>query len=413
MCFRIALLLLLAVSCSSYSRIERIASGDLSMGFSVPTDEPDDNDSDLLVDSIRGTLSDGPVILNAVKDDETGEMVATDVITASKVTARFRNVAERAGKVTISFDISVPSAMSDSRWKLKISPNMYVQSDTVPLEPVFITGSAYREAQLRGYERYKAFLDGIITDTTDLMWLRQLEIFLERHSESLFGVGREEAMEHYKRHMRIRMNESRIARTDEMFSRYVKDPIVSEGVRLDTVLVGEDGGFVYRYAQTFRSRPALRKVHVVLTGSLYEWGRKLLELPMSDELTYYISTLASLTDDRPRTDTMYMKGIQALKDLDYKTAVTILRPYDDYNSALALVTADYNHTALDVLGRQDGTDAKVCYLKAMVLSRLGEMDEAMKYFKLALAYDPYLEHRANLDPEMYELINKYKPFKNN
>ena len=413
MCFRIALLLLLAVSCSSYSRIERIASGDLSMGFSVPTDEPDDNDSDLLVDSIRGTLSDGPVILNAVKDDETGEMVATDVITASKVTARFRNVAERAGKVTISFDISVPSAMSDSRWKLKISPNMYVQSDTVPLEPVFITGSAYREAQLRGYERYKAFLDGIITDTTDLMWLRQLEIFLERHSESLFGVGREEAMEHYKRHMRIRMNESRIARTDEMFSRYVKDPIVSEGVRLDTVLVGEDGGFVYRYAQTFRSRPALRKVHVVLTGSLYEWGRKLLELPMSDELTYYISTLASLTDDRPRTDTMYMKGIQALKDLDYKTAVTILRPYDDYNSALALVTADYNHTALDVLGRQDGTDANVCYLKAMVLSRLGEMDEAMKYFKLALAYDPYLEHRANLDPEMYELINKYKPFKNN
>ena len=407
------MLLLLAVSCSSYSRIERIASGDLSMGFSVPTDEPDDNDSDLLVDSIRGTLSDGPVILNAVKDDETGEMVATDVITASKVTARFRNVAERAGKVTISFDISVPSAMSDSRWKLKISPNMYVQSDTVPLEPVFITGSAYREAQLRGYERYKAFLDGIITDTTDLMWLRQLEIFLERHSESLFGVGREEAMEHYKRHMRIRMNESRIARTDEMFSRYVKDPIVSEGVRLDTVLVGEDGGFVYRYAQTFRSRPALRKVHVVLTGSLYEWGRKLLELPMSDELTYYISTLASLTDDRPRTDTMYMKGIQALKDLDYKTAVTILRPYDDYNSALALVTADYNHTALDVLGRQDGTDAKVCYLKAMVLSRLGEMDEAMKYFKLALAYDPYLEHRANLDPEMYELINKYKPFKNN
>ena len=290
---------------------------------------------------------------------------------------------------------------------------MYVQNDTVPLEPVFITGTAYREAQLRGYERYQAFLDGIVTDTADLMWLRQFEIFLERHSESLFGVGRQEAMEHYRRHMKVRMNENRIARTDEMFSRYVKDPIVSEGVRLDTVLVGEDGGFVYRYSQAFRSRPLLKKVHVVLTGSLYEWGRKLLELPMSEELTYYISTLSSLTDDRPRADTLYMKGIQALKDLDYKTSVTILRPYDDYNSALSLVTADYNHTALDVLGRQDGTDARVCYLKAMVLSRLGELDEAMKYFEKALAYDPYLEHRANLDPEMYELINKYKPLKNN
>jgi tetratricopeptide (TPR) repeat protein len=74
------------------------------------------------------------------------------------------------------------------------------------------------------------------------------------------------------------------------------------------------------------------------------------------------------------------------------------------------MSADYNHSALDVLGRLDDTNPKVCYLKAMVLSRLGQADEAMKYFKLALAYDPYLEHRANLDPEMYGLVNKYKQF---
>jgi hypothetical protein len=42
----------------------------------------------------------------------------------------------------------------------------------------------------------------------------------------------------------------------------------------------------------------------------------------------------------------------------------------------------------------------------MVLSRLGVEEEAMKYFKLSLAYDPYLEHRANLDPEMYEIVQK-------
>ena len=105
-------------------------------------------------------------------------------------------------------------------------------------------------------------------------------------------------------------------------------------------------------------------------------------------------------------DTVYMEGVNALKRLDYKTAVSILRPYDDYNSALAFMSADYNHSALDVLGRLDDTDAKVCYLKAMVLSRLEQYEEALKYFELALAYDPYLEHRANLDPEMYDLINK-------
>jgi tetratricopeptide (TPR) repeat protein len=112
-------------------------------------------------------------------------------------------------------------------------------------------------------------------------------------------------------------------------------------------------------------------------------------------------------------DTVYMAGLQALKDLDYKRAVSILRPYDDYNSALAFMSADYNHSALDVLDRMDDTDSKVCYLKAMVLSRLGQTDEAMKYFELALAYDPYLEHRANLDPEMYVLVNKYKQSKIN
>ena len=105
-------------------------------------------------------------------------------------------------------------------------------------------------------------------------------------------------------------------------------------------------------------------------------------------------------------DSLYMEGIQALKDLDYRKAVSILRPYDDYNAALAFMSADYNHSALDVLNRLDDTDPKVCYLKAMVLSRLGQDGEAMKYFDLSLAYDPYLEHRANLDPEMYKLVKQ-------
>ena len=106
-------------------------------------------------------------------------------------------------------------------------------------------------------------------------------------------------------------------------------------------------------------------------------------------------------------DTVYRAGVEALKELDYKKAVGILRPYDDYNAALAFMSADYNHSALDVLGRLDDTDPKVCYLKAMVLSRLGVEEEALKYYELSLAYDPYLEHRANLDPEMYKIVQKH------
>ena len=140
------------------------------------------------------------------------------------------------------------------------------------------------------------------------------------------------------------------------------------------------------------------------------WMKKLYPQLRSVRFDFHLHRAGMIKDTVHTTelDTVYMTGLQALKDMEYKTAVTILRPYDDYNSALAFMSADYNHSALDVLGRLDDGDPKVCYLKAIVLMRLGQEEEAMKYFELALAYDPYLEYRANLDPEMYKLVNKYK-----
>ena len=50
------------------------------------------------------------LIMKAIKDEETGEMVATDVIEAATVTARFRNIAERHGKVDLAFQVIVPES---------------------------------------------------------------------------------------------------------------------------------------------------------------------------------------------------------------------------------------------------------------------------------------------------------------
>ena len=255
------------------------------MTLSVSEEKPleDDEENDVVIDSIRGALSDGPIIMNAIKDTETGEMVATDVINASKVVARFRNVAERAGYVSISFDVTVPSAMSDSEWQLKIQPLMGIQNDTVLLDAIYITGLKYRAEQLRGYERYRSFLASIITDSTDFVRIGQLEVFLERHypetyamkcdtsfvpapeAENLFGVTQRDALVHYSKHLKWKRNERRKEKRKAMFEKYVRDPIVSEGVRLDTVLISSDGDFVYRYVHTFRSRPHLRKVTVSLS----------------------------------------------------------------------------------------------------------------------------------------------------
>ena len=613
---RLLLLCLIFMSaCSPYRQVRKISRGDVSVGLSVVEEVMDSSDEpEIAVDSIRGTLSDGPLIMKAVKDTETGEMVATDVISASKVTARFRNVPERAGLVTISFDVSVPAAMASSKCQLKIFPRMFIQKDTVSLEPVYVTGRQYRDKQLRGYERYNAFVESILSDPDEFLRLGQLEVFLQRHfpdvyamkrdstvisdtiAENIFGVTVSDVYDHYRRNLKWRINERKKQQVGKMYRKYVKDPVLKEGIRLDTVITSAGGDITYRYIQEFKSRPGLKKVNVSLTGSLYEDGEALLDLPFEDDLTFYISSLSGLADEKIRyrmviqerrvydntkafidfahasaavdtalgcnalelkrirdciddvvarkefvldslvirascspegsfslnrklsaerseairaymeeyvpenwhdsmrtstepenweqfirlverdtvlnpevrkkivimavkmeggpdavenqlsaleeypylreklypklrsvsfdfhlhragvvqdtvyttqIDTTYMDGLRAIRELDYKKAVTLLRQYDDYNSALAFMCADYNHSAMDVLGRQNDKDPRVCYLKAMVLSRLEQYDEALKYFELAVLYDPRLEFRANLDPEMYEII-KYR-----
>ena len=610
-------------SCTSYKRVRQMRTGEVMLGLSVREDTRyEEPEQEPVVDSMSAEVSGGPIIMNAIRDTETGEMVATDVISASKVTARFRNVAERDGYVTIGFDITVPESMMDSRWRLKILPNMLIASDTLPLMPVYVTGKAYRNAQLRGYQRYRAFLASIVTDTTDMIRMHQLEIFLERHfpqtymmkndtsiissprAESLFGVTQLEALRHYTRHWKVKRNEWKKRNRSAVFGRFVKDPVISEGAKLDTVITAE-GGLVYQYNHTFRSRPGLRKVMVSLDGKVYENGNCVLELPFPQDLTFYISSLSSLVDTTVRyrmqvlertvydhtlalidfdkgsfrvdtllgdnaselrrvhrcvedviarsglvldslvvrascspegayrlnerlslarskavteavsvpaemkrclktacmpenwghfrklvsndtllgrtsrdkilkltqgldvigrregtaasaeamdkaeaklsglpeyrylrekiypqlrsvsfefhlhregmvkdtvhttvVDSVYMSGVGALKELDYKTAVGILRPYRDYNAALACLSMGYDHSALDILEGLDLQEPRVCYLMAMVLSRLERYGRAMECFEKALELAPALEFRANLDPEMSVLIKK-------
>ncbi len=606
------LLLIGVASCTQYKIVQKLASGEVAVGVSVPGDDRKEaEESEVVIDSLIEDVPSGPIIMNAIRDSESGEMVATDIIQASKVTARFRNVSERAGYVSIGFDVWVPSSLARSSWKMELLPSMVLQEDTMALEKVCVTGQAYRDAQLRGYQRYNRFLASIIKDTTDFIRIGQLEVFLQRHfpqtyamktdssfvpeplAENLFGVTQLDALMHYKKRWKESRNDRKLRSKDRMYARYVKDPIVSEGVRLDT-MVSDGNAFIYRYIHTFRSRPQLRKAVVYLDGNLYERGQVLMSVPRSDDITYYISSLSSLADPTVRyrqivlertvydntkalidfaqgkadidttmssnaselkrviscmedvftyrdlvldslvisascspegqyrsnarlalarseavckyigqyvpdewknslkvasipenweqfrrlvrndsimgskavsevlsivedirepdvaemrlsalpqyrylrekiypklrsvsfdfhlhragmvkdtvhtaeIDTVYMAGVQALRNLDYKKAVAMLKPYGDYNSALAFVSADYNHSALDVLQRLDDKDAKVCYLMAMVLARLEQRKMAEAYFKRALQYDPYLRHRANLDPEMSGFVSE-------
>ena len=105
-------------------------------------------------------------------------------------------------------------------------------------------------------------------------------------------------------------------------------------------------------------------------------------------------------------DTAYMKGLEAIKDMEYESALMRLSPYKDYNTAVALIALDRNHSALDILEKLE-ENARINYLKALINSRLGQDREAVKCYLAACASDRTMIFRGNLDPEISTLIHKY------
>lgn len=584
-------------------------------------------------------LADAPadddvLLMQGKFNEETGEVNSYTVLDAAKVVAPFRHVAERGGKVDIIFQVRVPAEMQESKWQLRFYPDLVVLSDSLRLDPVIITGAGYRKGQLRGYQQYERFLSKIVDDSTRFINLRQLEIFLKRYIPevyafktdssyvsdevfaSAYGVTEQDAVEHYTDKMARSRNRRRIRDKEKMWNRYVKSPIVTSGIRLDTVLRAPNGEFVYNYVQTIHTRPRLKKAEVWLSGEIYEQDKKLYTIPKGDSLVFYISSVATFADNRERyltrvierraeantacyvafaqgsslvdesmgdnraeiarikhnlaelmenehfeldsivvrsyaspeggwaanerlsrsrsesmsaylngyirhyqdslareqgfaidldgnivhyepvripflvrssgenwkmldwlietdaaidtldkiayrsladikdldererrmqqaswypyvkkdlyprlrtvnfdfhlhrkgmvkdtihttvLDSVYMRGVQALRDMDYESAIVDLAPYADFNTAVVYTALDRNLSAMAILSQLEAT-AEVNYLKALIFARMGEDQQAVDHFILSCKQDHSFVHRGNLDPEISVLIKVY------
>lgn len=247
--------------------------------------------------------------------DENGEAVAGEMLEAAYISARFRNVAERRGKVDLRFDVTVPAAMINSSWQVRLIPTMFIMEDSTRLNPVVITGKAFRSDQIRGYERYEQWVSRIVEDTTRFVNRRQVELFIERYLPEVYafkndtsvitenefnlakGITGEELIEHYTDDISRRINKKRIASKDKMFQYFVKTPIVEEGLKLDTIITSATGDLIYEYVQTIDVHRGLRKADIVVDGGVYEFGEKLVyTVPRSKPLAFYISSLSSFVD---------------------------------------------------------------------------------------------------------------------
>ena len=655
---------LILAACSTSKQMKALHAGQLdTVSFNMPKRSVAPNNiaaQNIKQDTVIVKDSQGNEIflMDAVKDEETGEMVATEVLEAATVTARFQNIAERRGKVDLEFLVTVPGNLLNSNWQFRLYPTMEIMGDTTALEAIHITGDGYRKRQLKGYERYDRFVEKIIEDDNEFVNIYQLERFISRNCpqiyaykndtltvtkeefERAYGQQEREIVEHYVNKLRRRYNNSLKNRKQQKYEQYVKAPIITDDIRLDSVVTKDNGNVVYHYLQTINTRPKLRKATINLKGAIYQSSDKVYELPQLKPLDYYISTTSTfadldvvkyltqvierrayantaykidfkvaksdidielgnnaaeiikikenlkslldneefdldsiivnataspegtyvrngqyaqarsesvtkyfdkfikhytdslwqaremergfsisisdesdtlmredivvpepvdtiptitltarstpenwddlleyiredtvMTDDQKQqyfdlhgkltpdareakmkgykwysyakkdlypklrtvkfkfylhrkgmvkdtvhttiVDSTYARGLQALKDMDYHTAIALLGPYEDYNAAVAFVRLDRNLTAQQILERfkPEERTAQMNYILAIVYSRIGRVQDAVQCYLNSVDQEPSFRHRGNLDPEISVLIKRYELFK--
>lgn len=293
---------LLAVSlsvfaaCSTARKLDAIKDRGLSAALSLPSDR----DRRMAKEEVFGSgreesfvESDGSrtYVMDAVKDEDSGEMVATERLDAAVLVARWRHVAERHGVVDMDFMIVVSDSLQDPRWQLRFDPVVYMEPDTLRLAPLFITGEDFRRYQLRSYERYARYLEGLSRDSTLFVDRGQADRFMSRKPE----LTRSEVDEHYSRRLLIGLNRRKAQRKDEYRQKYIKAPIDPAFARLDSVCAGRSP-FMYLYSFSVPTRPGLKRVEVSMDGAVYDKGELVYRLPRSENVTFYVSSLSSLAD---------------------------------------------------------------------------------------------------------------------
>ena len=105
-------------------------------------------------------------------------------------------------------------------------------------------------------------------------------------------------------------------------------------------------------------------------------------------------------------DTLYARGRELLKSRKYKDALAILIEYNDYNTAIAYMSLGYDKPAYDILLKEQKS-ANQQYLLAILCSRFGKEEEAVRRFLHACELDNSKVYRGALDPEINRLIRKY------
>lgn len=122
-------------------------------------------------------------------------------------------------------------------------------------------------------------------------------------------------------------NRKKKEQAGEMYEKYVRFPY--EAARLDTV-IKEGDNFVYYYKQELPATENTKKIDLTLDGQILSKDETKTQLPPSDTITYFISSMVQFLDRSPR----YKKKIITRKD------EVSLRAYVTYKSGATEFSED-------------------------------------------------------------------------
>lgn len=256
------------------------------------------------------------IIMNAVKDEETGEMVAQEQLNEIVVQARFCHVAERNGVVDLVFELAVPVELQQRRWQVRFYPKYMYMGDTLRTDEIRITGETFRRVQHWEYMVYNNYLSRVVPEhEADSLYAlsRLMETFTARHGYD------SRAEEYYRRSFLEYINRKKDLAKGTIYDKFVVDPFPKGGVRLDSVVNNGSGVIRYYYVQTLAAVPGLRKVDMVLEGAVHTNGRKLCSLAETEPITFYISSISTLADETER----YLKQV-VYRDMHFDASYNIV-----------------------------------------------------------------------------------------
>lgn len=126
------------------------------------------------------------------------------------------------------------------------------------------------------------------------------------------------------------------------------------------------------------------------------------------DFTFHVHRRGMVKDTIHTTepDTVYARSMELMKKRKYAEALSILHEYNDYNTAICLMSLGYDQAAYNIFSNESET-ANSEYLLAILASRLGKTQEAVTRYLHSVELDPMKRWRGTLDPEINKLIKAY------